>query len=191
MRVGARLPDRDLAGTARRTQSPGFRLPLDDALPLHGQSRCDARAQAAAPPVVRQAQRRHRAAARNHLPAGSPLVDSDAANKAADADAALQELGSDEVAFGYVTATVTVMDRDATAADEKPTRGRARDPGARLRHDPGDAEQRRGLALLASGPRLRQRAPADRLHPESRAPDAAVRGMGRARSATRISTARR
>ena len=49
----------------------------------------------------------------------SPLVDSDADNKAVDADAALQELGSDQVAFGYVTATVTVLDADATAADEK------------------------------------------------------------------------
>ena len=49
----------------------------------------------------------------------SPLVDSDASNKASDADAALQELGGDQVAFGYVTATVTVLDTDATAADEK------------------------------------------------------------------------
>ncbi len=49
----------------------------------------------------------------------SPLVDTDASNKAADADAALQELGSDQVAFGYLTATVTVMDADAGAADEK------------------------------------------------------------------------
>ncbi|PKO39576.1 MAG: conjugal transfer protein TrbE [Betaproteobacteria bacterium HGW-Betaproteobacteria-3] len=49
----------------------------------------------------------------------SPLVDSDASNKASDADAALQELGSDQLAFGYVTATVTVLDADATAADEK------------------------------------------------------------------------
>jgi type IV secretion/conjugal transfer VirB4 family ATPase len=49
----------------------------------------------------------------------SPLVDSDASNKASDADAALQELGSDQVAFGYVTATVTVLDADAAAADEK------------------------------------------------------------------------
>ncbi|MEN2470725.1 conjugal transfer protein TrbE [Burkholderia sp. GS2Y] len=49
----------------------------------------------------------------------SPLVDTDASNKAMDADAALQELGSDQVAFGYVTATVTVMDTDAAAADEK------------------------------------------------------------------------
>ncbi|KPU88221.1 conjugal transfer protein TrbE, partial [Variovorax paradoxus] len=49
----------------------------------------------------------------------SPLVDTDADNKAADADAALQELGSDQVAFGYLTATVTVLDTDVTAADEK------------------------------------------------------------------------
>ncbi|MGQ7957059.1 conjugal transfer protein TrbE [Pseudomonas sp. SP16.1] len=49
----------------------------------------------------------------------SPLLDSDAANKASDADAALQELGADQVAFGYVTATVTVIDADAQVADEK------------------------------------------------------------------------
>ncbi len=49
----------------------------------------------------------------------SPLVDTDASNKASDADAALQELGSDQVAFGYVTTTVTVTVTDAAAADEK------------------------------------------------------------------------
>jgi type IV secretion/conjugal transfer VirB4 family ATPase len=49
----------------------------------------------------------------------SPLVDSDADNKAADADAALQDLGGDSVAYGYVTATVVVMDADPVAADEK------------------------------------------------------------------------
>jgi type IV secretion system protein VirB4 len=49
----------------------------------------------------------------------SPLVDSDASNKASDADAALQELGVDQVAFGYVTVTVTVSDADARVADEK------------------------------------------------------------------------
>lgn len=49
----------------------------------------------------------------------SPLLDSDAANKASDADAALQELGADQVAFGYVTATVTVSDADVQVADEK------------------------------------------------------------------------
>jgi type IV secretion system protein VirB4 len=49
----------------------------------------------------------------------SPLLDSDASNKAADADAALQELGTDQVAYGYVTATVTVMGATAAAADDK------------------------------------------------------------------------
>jgi type IV secretion system protein TrbE len=49
----------------------------------------------------------------------SPLLDSDAANKSADADAALQELGTDQVAYGYVTATVTVMGTTAAAADDK------------------------------------------------------------------------
>jgi type IV secretion/conjugal transfer VirB4 family ATPase len=49
----------------------------------------------------------------------SPLVDSDADNKAADADAALQDLGADAVAYGYVTATVVVMDASAAAADDK------------------------------------------------------------------------
>lgn len=46
------------------------------------------------------------------------LTDSDAANKAVDADAALQELGDDLVAFGYITITVTVCDEDSHAADE-------------------------------------------------------------------------
>jgi len=49
----------------------------------------------------------------------SPLVDTDADNKSADADAALQALGADNVAYGYLTATVVVRDRDAAAADEK------------------------------------------------------------------------
>jgi type IV secretion system protein VirB4 len=47
------------------------------------------------------------------------LLDSDADNKVADADVALQELGGDHVAFGYLTTTITVADRDPAAADEK------------------------------------------------------------------------
>ncbi len=49
----------------------------------------------------------------------SVLLDSDAANKAADADEALQELGSDIVGAAYVTATVTVWDEDARVADAR------------------------------------------------------------------------
>ena len=47
------------------------------------------------------------------------LTDSDADNKVADSDLALQELGGDHVAFGYLTTTITVADRDPAAADEK------------------------------------------------------------------------
>jgi P-type conjugative transfer protein TrbJ len=47
------------------------------------------------------------------------LVDSDADNKAADADEALQELGADDVAFGYLTTTLIVGDADSKRADEK------------------------------------------------------------------------
>ena len=49
----------------------------------------------------------------------SALVDTDASNKAADADLALQELGADFAGIAYVTATVTVWDADARGADEK------------------------------------------------------------------------
>ncbi|WP_183237548.1 conjugal transfer protein TrbE, partial [Croceibacterium atlanticum] len=49
----------------------------------------------------------------------STLLDSDASNKAADADTALQELGADYAGMAYVTATVTVWDRDPAIAAEK------------------------------------------------------------------------
>jgi type IV secretion/conjugal transfer VirB4 family ATPase len=49
----------------------------------------------------------------------SVLVDTDASNKAADADLALQELGADYAGVAYVTATVTVWDSDPSVADEK------------------------------------------------------------------------
>ncbi|MBN9567068.1 MAG: conjugal transfer protein TrbE [Alphaproteobacteria bacterium] len=49
----------------------------------------------------------------------SVLLDSDAANKAADADLALQELGADHAGEAYVTATVNVWDEDAGIAAEK------------------------------------------------------------------------
>ena len=49
----------------------------------------------------------------------SSLLDTDAHNKAIDADAALQELGSDAIGQAFVTATVTVWDDDTRVADEK------------------------------------------------------------------------
>lgn len=49
----------------------------------------------------------------------SALLDTDAHNKALDADAALQELGSDQIGETFVTATITVWDTDPATADEK------------------------------------------------------------------------
>ena len=49
----------------------------------------------------------------------SVLMDTDAANKALDADMALQELGSDLVGQAYVTATVTVWDDDPRIAEDR------------------------------------------------------------------------
>lgn len=49
----------------------------------------------------------------------SSLLDTDAHNKAMDADAALLELGSDQIGEAFVTASVTVWGRDARSADER------------------------------------------------------------------------
>jgi len=49
----------------------------------------------------------------------SVLVDTDADNKAADADEALQDLGGDHVAYGYITAAIAVWDEDPAVVDEK------------------------------------------------------------------------
>ena len=49
----------------------------------------------------------------------SELEDSDSVNKAQDADEALQYLGADLCAYGYLTLTVTVWDRDPQRAREK------------------------------------------------------------------------
>ncbi|WP_067105501.1 conjugal transfer protein TrbE [Sphingopyxis granuli] len=47
------------------------------------------------------------------------LLDSDADNKVVDADLALQALGADHVAFGYLTTTITVADTDRARVEEK------------------------------------------------------------------------
>src|SRR5829696_6687836 len=49
----------------------------------------------------------------------SSLIDTDANNKAIDADAALQELGSDLIGEAFVTATITVWDESPRIADER------------------------------------------------------------------------
>ncbi|SKA24782.1 type IV secretion system protein VirB4 [Enhydrobacter aerosaccus] len=47
------------------------------------------------------------------------LIDSDADNKVLDADLALQALGGDHVAFGYLSTTIVLLDQDRQAVDEK------------------------------------------------------------------------
>jgi type IV secretion system protein VirB4 len=47
------------------------------------------------------------------------LLDSDADNKMADADLALQALGQDHVAFGHLTTTITVEDEDRVQVEDK------------------------------------------------------------------------
>jgi type IV secretion system protein VirB4 len=50
---------------------------------------------------------------------GTALVDTDADNKAADADEALQELGADYASYGYLTTSVVIADEDAARLGEK------------------------------------------------------------------------
>src|SRR6202000_3379214 len=49
----------------------------------------------------------------------TPLVDTDAEHKVADADQALQVLGGDHVAFGYPTTTITLAATHPARVDEK------------------------------------------------------------------------
>jgi len=49
----------------------------------------------------------------------SALVDSDADNKALDADAALQDLGGDYVSFGYLTTSICVSHKDAQISEQR------------------------------------------------------------------------
>ncbi len=48
----------------------------------------------------------------------SALLDNDAGNQAADADAALQDLGSDGVSAGYATLTITIAESSEAAAED-------------------------------------------------------------------------
>jgi len=50
---------------------------------------------------------------------GSALVDTDAENKAEDADAALQDLGADYVGYGYLTTSVVVSHTDPNLAEQR------------------------------------------------------------------------
>jgi type IV secretion system protein VirB4 len=95
----------------------------------------------------------------------SVLVDSDASNKALDADAALQELGSDVVGQVYVTATVTVWDEDGRLARREAAARREGNPESRLHLHGGDGQRDRSLAWQLARACLRQCASTSRLDP--------------------------
>ena len=113
------LSERDLPGLARRAQPAGLRLSLVDPRDHARQDRCDPASRQ--DPAAWFAKRKSLGSIIKEVMTNeaSVLVDSDASNKAADADAALQELGADHVGQAYVTATVTVWDDDAALAAEK------------------------------------------------------------------------
>ncbi len=113
----AGLPDLDLAGDSGRPQPPGFAYRWSTRFLCLDKSEAEELARL----------RRQWFAKRKNVIAllretifqqESPLVDTDASNKRR-RGRRLQELGSDQAAFGYLTAAVTVMDEDAGAADEK------------------------------------------------------------------------
>jgi type IV secretion system protein VirB4 len=113
------VSDRDDARPARRAEPAGLSLSLVHARDPARQDRRDQAADQDPAAMVRQAQvdRRHPEGGDDQR--ASVLVDTDASNKAADADLALQELGADYAGIAYVTATVTVWDADPRIADEK------------------------------------------------------------------------
>ena len=114
-----RLPDRNHAGHPRRAQPARLSLSLVD--PGDLLDKTDATKLLTR--IRRQwfAKRKSIAAILKEVMTNeaSALIDTDAGNKAIDADAALQELGSDLVGQAYVTATVTVWDEDPRIADER------------------------------------------------------------------------
>ncbi len=86
----------------------------------------------------------------------SALVDTDAHNKAMDADAALQELGTDAIGQAYVTATITVWDEDAGVAAESCAWPRRGGQGRDFTCIAETVNAGRGWLGEPAGPRLRQ-----------------------------------
>ena len=109
----------------------------------------------------------------------SALLDTDAHNKAMDADAALQELGSDVIGQAYVTATVTVWDNDPRIADEKLRLVEKVIQGRDFTCMVETRQRGRSLARFAAGTCLRQCPSAAGLDAEPRPHDPAFGGLGR------------
>ena len=128
--LNVRVSVADLPGLLDALNHLAFPVPLGDPLALPRQDGRDQAAREVPPAVVRQAQGHLAMLKEETTNEATVLIDTDAANKALDADAALQELGDDLVAYGFLTTTVTVWDEDPRT----PTSLRRQEghPGARL-----------------------------------------------------------
>ena len=138
------------------------------------------------------ASRSPRCCARCSTTSRCQLLDSDADNKVVDADSALQALGGDHVAFGYLTTTVTVSDTTDRARRGEGPRRRARRSTAlgftTIRESINAVEAWLGSpARATSTPMSASRSSTPSTSPIS----CRCRRSGRARHATSISTARR
>ncbi len=112
----------------------------------------------------------------------SSLLDTDANNKAMDADAALQELGSDAIGQAFVTATVTVWDDDPRVADEKLRMVEKVIQGRDFTCMAESVNAVEAWLGIVARPRLRQCPTAAGLDAQSRAHDPVVGGLGRPRA---------
>ena len=108
----------------------------------------------------------------------SSLIDTDASNKAIDADAALQELGSDLIGEAFVTATITVWDENPRIADERLRLVEKVIQGRDFTCMVETVNAVDAWLGLVARPRLCQRPPAAGLDPEHRPYDPVVRGLG-------------
>jgi hypothetical protein len=164
---------------ARRAQPSGFPLSLGHPLYRAGQDRGDQGADEARRQWFNK--RKSVTAMLREVMYNQPvqLMDSDADNKVVDADLALQALGGDHVAFGYLTTTITVMDADRKRVEDK-VRAVERWSMAWLHLHPRDPQCGRSLALQPAGPGLCQCPAATGPYAEPGPSDAAVLGLGRA-----------
>ena len=108
----------------------------------------------------------------------SILVDTDAANKAADADMALQELGSDDVGQSLCHRHGDGVGSGRRRGGREAPVGRENHPRPRFHLHRRRRQCDRSVAWIAAGPDLRQCAPAAGFHPQSRPHDPALGGLG-------------
>ena len=177
---GARFPERHDAGPARCLERSGLCLPLGDALDRPGQDPGDQDSHAAAAPVVCQAQVGGGHPARGDVQPRERARRSRRRQQGDRRPGGAGGAGRRRRGLRLPHHRHRRLRRQRSDGQRQAPRRRAHRQRPRLCHHPRDLERRGGLARLASRQPLRQRAPAHRAHPEPRAHDAGVGGVGRA-----------